>query len=92
MCWARAPPDAPKPSAACTTPIAVFSDQIHLVDLRVAVLRTPQQPPEIVGLDALQRQQEQGTVSAALVQKAQAEGEGLLLLLAQERRQEPPSS
>ena len=78
--------------AACTTPIAVFSDQIHLVDLCVAVLRTPQQPPEIVGLDALQRQQEQGTVSAALVQKAQAEGEGLLLLLAQERRQEPPSS
>jgi hypothetical protein len=75
--------------ASITTPTAIFSDYIHLVDLRVAVLRSRERPPQLVGLEALQRLQQQGAVSAELVQKVRAEGEALLTQLTQEEL--PPS-
>jgi hypothetical protein len=64
--------------AGMTTPIAIFSDHIHLVDLHVAVVRSREQTPQLVGLDALRSLQEQDIVSTALVQKVQEEGEALL--------------
>jgi probable ribonuclease FAU-1 len=77
--------------AGITTPVAIFSDSIQLVDLRVAVLRSREHDPQLVGLDALQRLQRQGVVSADLVQKVQAEGEALLAQLAQEELPQSPA-
>jgi hypothetical protein len=75
--------------AGMTTPIAIFSDHIHLVDLQVAVVRSREHPPQLVGLDALRSLQEQDMVSATLVQKVQDEGEALLAQLTQEALPSP---
>jgi len=64
--------------ASLTTPIAIFSDQLHLVNLHVKGKYSPLQPPTLTGFEALQDLQRQRVVSAALVQKVQAEGEALL--------------
>jgi probable ribonuclease FAU-1 len=64
--------------ASITTPIAIFSDQLHLSHLHVTVKHSPLQPPEMTGLEALQDLQRQRVVSAALTQKVQEEGEALL--------------
>ena len=64
--------------ASITTPIAIFSDQLHLSNLRVTVKHSPLQPPVMTGLEALQDLQRQRVVSADLVQKVRAEGEALL--------------
>ncbi len=61
--------------AGMTTPIAIFSDQIHLFDLQVAVIRGPQQQPEIVGMDALDRLHMEKLVTTALVDKVREESE-----------------
>jgi hypothetical protein len=63
--------------AGMTTPIAIFSDQIHLFDLQVAVIRTPQQQPEIVGMEALNRLREDNMVTPALVDKVREESEAM---------------
>jgi probable ribonuclease FAU-1 len=63
--------------AGMTTPIAIFSDQIHLFDLQVAVIRTPQQQPEIVGIEALNRLREDNMVTPALVDKVREESEAM---------------
>jgi hypothetical protein len=70
--------------AGMTTPIAIFSDQIRLFDLQVAVIRTPRQQPEIVGLDALNRLHEEKMVTSALVDKVREESE----TIAQQWREE----
>ena len=70
--------------ASLTTPVAIFSDQIQVVDLRVAVLRSLTQSPEIVGMDALQQLHEQGSVSAALVEQVQQESAALMQQFVQE--------
>jgi hypothetical protein len=64
--------------ASITMPIAIFSDQLHLVNLHVTGKYSPSQPPILTGLEALQDLQRQRVVSAALVHKVQAEGEALL--------------
>lgn len=64
--------------ASLTTPIAIFRDQLHLSNLHVTVKHSSLQPPEMTGLEALQDLQRQRFVSAALVQKVQAEGEVIL--------------
>jgi hypothetical protein len=64
--------------ASLTTPVAIFSDQIHVTDLRVTVVRGLTHPPEIVGMDALRQLHEQGIVSAALIEKAQEESAALM--------------
>jgi hypothetical protein len=64
--------------AAITTPIAIFADQLHVVDLHVAVWRSVKHGPELTGLKTLQQLQQQDLITAALVQKVQAEGEALL--------------
>src|SRR5215468_3466057 len=64
--------------ASITTPIAIFSDQLHLSNMRVTVKHSPIQPPVMTGLEALQDLQRQRVVSTDLVQKVQAEGEALL--------------
>ena len=64
--------------ASITTPIAIFSDQLHLNNLHVTVKHSPLQPPTLSGLEALQDLQRQRVVSAALVHRVQAEGEALL--------------
>jgi hypothetical protein len=64
--------------AALTTPLAIFADQLHVVDLHVAVMRSTKQKPQLRGLHTLQRDQEQGLVTAALVHKVQEEAEALL--------------
>lgn len=61
-----------------TTPVAIFSDQIHLVNLRVTAHHVPAQPPAIRGLEALQTLSEQGVVGAALVTKIRSESEAIL--------------
>ena len=66
------------------TPTAIFSDQLHLVDLGVSVCHSPGQPAELVGIESLQEQQNQGLVGAALVSKVQEEGAALLQRLRQE--------
>jgi hypothetical protein len=63
--------------AGMTTPIAIFSDQIHLFDLQAAVIRTPQQQPEIVGMEALDRLREDNLVTPALVDKVREESEAM---------------
>ena len=62
--------------AGMTTPIAVFTDQIHVFDLQVAVIRTQQQV-DIVGMDALQRLLQDKVVTQALVDKVRDESEGI---------------
>ena len=64
--------------ASITTPIAIFSDQLHLSNLRVTVKHSLLQPPVMQGLEALQDLQRQRVVSADLVHKVQTEGEALL--------------
>jgi len=64
--------------ASVTTPIAIFSDQLHLVNLHVTGQYSPLQPPALTGLEALQDLQRQRVVSAALVHRVQAEGEAVL--------------
>jgi probable ribonuclease FAU-1 len=64
--------------AAITTPVAIFSDQIHLIDLPVAVWRSAKHSPELTGLRTLPQLQQQGLITAALVQRMQAEGEAVL--------------
>jgi len=64
--------------ANLTTPVAIFADQVSMVDLSVSVMRSPQHAPEIRGLRALQRAQEQGVVTSALVRKIEDEAEALL--------------
>ena len=69
--------------AGIATPTAIFSDQLHLVDLGVSVCHSPEQAAELIGIESLQEQQKQGLVGAALVNKAQEEGAALLLQLQQ---------
>jgi hypothetical protein len=64
--------------ASITMPLAIFSDQLHLVNLHVTGKYSPSQLPVLTGLEALQDLQRQRVVSAALVHKVQAEGETLL--------------
>jgi hypothetical protein len=64
--------------ASITTPIAIFSDQLHLVNLHVTGHYSPQQAPTFTGLDALHELQQQGVLSAAMVEKVQAESETIL--------------
>ncbi|MGQ4808885.1 hypothetical protein NKDENANG_02278 [Candidatus Entotheonellaceae bacterium PAL068K] len=64
--------------ACLTTPIAIFADQIQVVDLQVTVLHRPKHAPEVRGLEALLQQQQRGLVTAPLVQKVQEEAEALL--------------
>ncbi len=70
--------------AGTTTPIAIFSDHIHLFDLQVAVIRTSQQKTEIIGWEALERLQADKMVTSALVDKVREESEAI----AQQWRQE----
>jgi hypothetical protein len=70
--------------ASITTPVAIFADQLHVVDLHVAVMRSTKHKPELRGLEALQRAQDQGIVTVALVQKVQEEAEALLQQFIQE--------
>lgn len=70
--------------AGIATPTAIFSDQLHLVDLGVCVCHSPEQAAELIGIESLQEQQKQGLVGAALVSKAQEEGATLLRQLQQE--------
>jgi hypothetical protein len=72
--------------ARLTTPIAIFADQLHLVDLHVAVWRTATQGPTLTGIESLQLLQRQGMITAALVAKVQEEAAGIL----QHWRQTPP--
>src|SRR5215475_5584598 len=64
--------------ASITMPMAIFSDQLHLVNLHVTGKYSPSQPPVLTGLEALQDLHRQRVVGAALVHKVQAEGEALL--------------
>ncbi len=63
--------------AGMTTPIAIFSDNVHLFDLQVAVIRTPQQSVDIVGLEALERLRTEKMVTPALVDKVREESEAI---------------
>lgn len=74
--------------AAFTTPIGIFSDHIYIVDLHVAVLRSRKQKPVCVGMDELERLQQQGCVTAALVDKVRQESEAILQKWQQEK---PPA-
>ncbi|MBM3222828.1 MAG: hypothetical protein FJZ47_03360 [Candidatus Tectomicrobia bacterium] len=64
--------------ASITAPIAIFSDQLHLLNLHVKGHYSPGQPPVLRGLETLQDLEQQRVVSPALVQKVQAEGAALL--------------
>ena len=70
--------------AGIATPTAIFSDQVHLVDLGVSVCSSPEQPAELVGLESLQEQQKQGLVGAGLVSRVREEGAALVQQLRQE--------
>jgi hypothetical protein len=70
--------------ASLTTPLAIFADQLHLVDLRVTVMRSTEQKPELHGLQALQRAQQQGLVTEALVHTVQEEAAAVLRQFTQE--------
>jgi hypothetical protein len=69
--------------ACLTTPIAIFSDHIRLLDLHGAVWRSAKHGAELAELDTLQQWQQQGLITAALVQKVQAEAEAVLQQLRQ---------
>lgn len=64
--------------ARLTAPIAIFSDQLHLVNLGVSVHHSSQCPPEMVGFEALQTLSKQGVISTALAEQAHREGEAML--------------
>lgn len=64
--------------ARITMPLAIFSDQLHVVDLPVTVLHSPQQAAEIRGFDVLQTMQQQGRISTACAAKIHAEAQALL--------------
>jgi hypothetical protein len=64
--------------AALTTPLAIFADELHVLDLGVAVTQLPQLAPECKGMDDLRHWQEQGIVSHLLVEKVQQEVDDLL--------------
>ena len=70
--------------AGIATPTAIFSDQLHLVDLGASVCRSPEQAAELIGMDAVKEQQQQGLVGGALVSRVQEEGAALLEQLRQE--------
>lgn len=63
--------------AGLTTPVAIFSDHVNLFDLQVAVIRGPQQAPEIVGMEALNRLHAEKIMTAALVDKVREESEAI---------------
>ena len=69
--------------AGIATPTAIFSDQLHLVDLGVSVCHSPEQAAELIGIESLQEQQKQGLVGAALVSKVREEGAALVQQLQQ---------
>lgn len=64
--------------ASVTTPIALFTDQLHLVNLHVTGASSPQQAPTLLGLEGLQALQQEGVISAAMVERVQAEGDAIL--------------
>lgn len=64
--------------ASVTTPIAIFSDQLHLVNLHLTGCYSPRQAPTFTGLEALQELQQQGVFSAPLVERVQAESAAIL--------------
>lgn len=68
--------------ASLTTPLAIFADEMHAVDLGVAVTHLPHQTPECQGLDTLRQRKEQGIVSQELVGRVQQEVDALLHQLA----------
>ena len=70
--------------AGIATPTAIFSDQVHLVDLGACVCHSPEQTAELMGVEAVREQQKQGLVGAALVNRVQEEGAALLERLRQE--------
>jgi hypothetical protein len=70
--------------ASLTTPLAIFADQLHSVDLHVAVMHGPKHKPELRGLESLQKKQEEGLITAALVHKVREEAEELLRQFRQE--------
>ena len=70
--------------AGIATPTAIFSDQVHLVDLGASVCQSPDQAAELVGIEAVREQQKLGLVGSALVDRVQEEGAALLERLRQE--------
>lgn len=64
--------------ASLTTPIAIFSDQLHLVNLHVAGHYSPQQAPAFAGFAGLQELHRQGVISTAMLETVQAESAALL--------------
>ena len=74
--------------AGIATPTAIFSDQVHLVDLGASVCRSPDQGAELVSLDTLRGSQKQGLVGAALVNRVEEEGAALLEQFRQEGESE----
>ena len=72
--------------AGIATPTAIFSDQVHLVDLDVSVCHSPEQPAELIGIESLQEHQKQGLVGVALVSKVREEGAAVLERLRREDR------
>lgn len=70
--------------AGIATPTAIFSDQLHLVDLGVSVCHSPEQAAELIGIESLREQQKQGIVGAGLVSKVREEGAAVLERLRQE--------
>ena len=70
--------------AGIATPTAIFSDQVHLVDLGASVCQSPEQAAELIGIKAVRELQKQGLVGAALVNRVQEEGTALLERLRQE--------
>jgi hypothetical protein len=75
--------------ACLTTPLTIFADQIHVLDLHVTVMRSTKQQPEIRGLQALQQEQEKGSVTEELVRKVREEAERLRQQFLQEETQAP---
>ena len=70
--------------AGIATPTAIFSDQVHLVDLGASVCQSPEQAAELIGIEEVRESQKQGLVGAALVNRVQEEGTALLERLRQE--------
>lgn len=70
-----------------TTPLAIFADQIHVVDLHVAITRSTKQKPEIRGLPALEQEAQKGIVTARLVQEIRERADALLQQFKQQEDQ-----
>jgi hypothetical protein len=70
--------------AALTTPLAIFADEFHALDLGVAVTQLPQQSPECNGMETLRHWREQGVVTRQLVEKVEQEVDRLLHQLSSE--------